>query len=82
MQTHAKAYENIDPEFAKKVKKHFYVDNLNSGAESTEEGFEIYKKVKSSFSEASFNFRKWRTSDPESRKLIHDYENREIVNIV
>ena len=35
VQTHAKKYENIDPDFAKKVKKHFYVDDLNSGAQST-----------------------------------------------
>ena len=57
------------------------MDDLNSGAKSTEEGFEFYKKVKRRFSEASFNIRKWRTSDPELRKLIHDYENRKIVNI-
>ena len=36
VQTHAKKYENIDPEFVRKVKKHFYVDNLNSGAKRTE----------------------------------------------
>ena len=53
-----KKYENIDPEFVRKVKKHFYVDGLNSGARSTEEGFEFYKKVKSRFSEASFNIKK------------------------
>ena len=81
VQTHAKKYENIDPEFARKVKKHFYVDDLNSGAKSTEEGFEFYKKVKSRFSEASFNIRNWRTNDPELRKLINDYENCKIVNI-
>ena len=81
VQTHAKKYENIDPEFARKVKKDFYVDDLNSGAKSTE-GFEFYKKVKSRFSGgASFNIRKWWTNDPELRKLIHDYENRKIVNI-
>ena len=73
--------ENIGPEFARKVIKYFYVDDLNSGAKSTEEGFEFYKKVKSRFSEASFNIWKWRTNDPELRKLIHDYANRKIVNI-
>ena len=56
------------------------MDDLNSSAKSTE-GFEFYKKVKSRFSEASFKIWKWRTNDPELRKLIHDYENREIVNI-
>ena len=72
MQKHAKKYENIDPEFARKVKKHFYVVDLNSGAQSTKEGFEFYKKIKSGFSEARFSIRKWRTIDPELRKLIHD----------
>ena len=43
-QKNANKYENIDPEFVRKVKKHFYVDNLNSGAQSTKEGFEFYKK--------------------------------------
>ena len=32
MQAHVNKYENIDPEFAWKVKKHFYADDLNSGA--------------------------------------------------
>ena len=32
-------YENIDPEFTRKVKKHFYVDDLNSVAQSAKEGF-------------------------------------------
>ena len=39
VQTHANKYENIDPEFAREVKKHFYVDNLNSSAQGTKEGF-------------------------------------------
>ena len=55
------------------------MDDLNSGAQSTKEGFEFYKKVKSGFSEASFSIRKWRNVDPELRKLIR--ENWEAVNI-
>ena len=81
MQVHENKYENIDPEFARKVKRDFYVDDLNSGKQSTKKGFEFYKKVKSRFSEASFNIRKWGTNDPELRKLIHGYENRKVVNI-
>ena len=57
------------------------MDSLNSGAQSTKEGFEIYEKVKSRFSEASFNIRKWRTNDLELCKLIHDYQNGEVVKI-
>ena len=43
--------------------------------------FEFYKKVKSKFSKATFNIRKWRTNDPELCTQIHDYENCEVVNI-
>ena len=80
-QTHANKYENIDPGFVRKVKKHFYVNNLDSVAQSTKECFQFHKKVKSRFSEESFSFKKWHTNDPELHQLIHDYENREIVNI-
>ena len=30
---HAERYENIDPEFARKCKKHYYVDDLTTGGE-------------------------------------------------
>ena len=53
-----KKYENINPEFDRIVKKHFYEDDLNRGAQNTIEGFESYKRVKSRFSETSFNIRK------------------------
>ena len=67
MQTHAKKYENIDPEFARKVKKHFYVDDLNSVAQSTKEGLEFYQKVKNRFSEARLNIRLRYTNDLDLR---------------
>ena len=59
------------------------MDDLNSGAQNTKESFEFYKKFKSRFSEPSFNIIKWRTNDPELRKLIHDYQKkqRKVVNI-
>ena len=81
VQTHGHKFENINPELATKVKKHFYVKDLNSGAQGTKKGFEFYKKVKSRFSEVSFNIRKWRTYDTELHKLIHDYKNRKVLNI-
>ena len=31
VQSHGSKYEKIDPEFARKVKNHFYVDDLNTG---------------------------------------------------
>ena len=55
------------------------MDDPNGGAQSTKEGFEFWSK--SRFSEATFNIRKWRTNDPELRKWMHDYKNREVANI-
>ena len=62
VQAHGSKYEKINPEFARKVKNHFYVDYLNTGVYSTEEGFDFYKKMKVRFLEANFNVRKWRTN--------------------
>ena len=46
VQAHGSNYEKIDPEFARKVKNHFHVDDLNTGVYSTEEGFDFNKKMK------------------------------------
>ena len=67
-------YETVDPEFARKVKNHFYVDDLNTGVRSTQEGSELYHNMKSRFSEAGFNLRKWRTNDVKLREVIDDAE--------
>ena len=81
VQAHGSKYEKIDPEFARKVKNHFYIDDLNTGVYSTEEGFDFYKKMKVRFLEANFNVRKWRTKDEEDQcKLINLYEKNEGVN--
>ena len=55
VQSHGSRYEKVDPEFARKVKNHFYVDDLNTGVHSTEEGFEFYMKMKGQFFKANFN---------------------------
>ena len=73
VQAHGSKYEKIDPEFARKVKNHFYVD-LNTGVYSTEEGFDFYKKMKVRFLEANFDVRKWWTNDEYLYNLINLYE--------
>ena len=45
VQAHSSKYEKINPEFARKVKNHFYVDYLNTGVYSTEEGFDFWKLI-------------------------------------
>ena len=72
VKSHGSKYQKEDPEFARKVKNHFYIDDLNTGVYSTEEGFEFYKKLKVQFLEASFNVRK--VSNEWWRFLIVEYK--------
>ena len=75
MEVHSSKYEKVDSKFPGKVKNHFYVDNLNTGVYSTEEGFVFYKKMK-----VYFNVRKWRTNDEGLYKLINLNEKNASVN--
>ena len=70
---HAEKFDEMDPEFVRKVKGDFYVDDLTTGVSSTE-GVHLYKKVRIRFMEANFNVRKWRTNDLALRNLINDSE--------
>ena len=80
VQSHGSKYEKIDPEFSRKVKNHFYVDDVNTGVHRTEEGFDFYREMKVRFLEADFNVRKWRMNDADLCKLINLYEKNEGVN--
>ena len=63
-------YEEIDPEFSRKVKENFYVDDLNTGVKDVNEGLDVYKKMKIRFNEAQFNVRKWRSNSKELIRLM------------
>ena len=63
-----------------KVRKKFYVDDLNTGVNSLKEGVELVKKIKVRFSEAQFNVRKFRSNSKELRTYFETLENVNIVN--
>ena len=67
---------DIDREFAEKILSHFYVDDLNCGVNSVEDGVNFYEKLKSILLEANFNLRKWRTNSVELRKMIYEKEKQ------
>ena len=75
-----KKYEKVDPEFSRKVREHFYVDDLNTGTSSVENGLDLYKKFKLRFLEASFPLRKWRTNSQELREIINEKESTKVVS--
>ena len=62
LEHHLKKHEPIDPELIYKILKSLYVDDLNSGTSSVEEGYELYEKVKGLMLQAGINMRKWRTN--------------------
>ena len=71
---HLERYEEIYPEFVKKLKNILYVDDLPSGVNDITEGKVFYEKCKTRFAEGQFNLRKWRTSDSELREFINKRE--------
>ena len=73
----AENYDELDAEFARKVRDHFYVDDLNTGVDSTNEGIETYETMKSRFADAKFNLRKWRTNNADLQNYINDQERSE-----
>ena len=73
---HASKYNNVEKKFCEKVAKSFYVDDFNSTAKDISEGIEIYKKIKLSFLDTSFNVRKWKTNNPHLQSYFNKVENQ------
>ena len=73
---HGDKYKALDPEFCRKVKAHFYVDDLNTGTNNINSGNLLYRNMKERFLDINFNLRKWRTNDKKLRGII---ENSEIL---
>ena len=52
------------PMAAKIVNEAFYVDDCLTGADSVEEGIELYRQLQALFAKADFLLRKWNSSSP------------------
>ena len=52
---HISEYSKEDIEFATKLIKSLYVDDVNTGSNSVVQGFEFYKKAKTCLGSAMFN---------------------------
>ena len=76
LHNHAMKFENVDPDLSRKIRSHFYVDDLSTGVNSTEQGINLYKKIKLSFSDIGFNVRKWRSNDKDLFDLIYENEKK------
>ena len=79
LKIHADKYRRDDPEFSNILNRHFFIDDLNCSVPSVGEGVNLYRKVKTRFLEANFNFRRWRTNDRKLQRFIQFQENKSIV---
>ena len=60
------------PEFAEILLQSFYVDDLVSGAENTEEAFRLYRESRRCLSKGGFHLRKWASNSIELLEKIED----------
>ena len=65
LQHHIQRYAKEDPEFAEKLKKGYYVDDLITGCEDVQEAFQLYEKTMHRMKEGGFLMRKWKSNSKE-----------------
>lgn len=69
------SYAHDDPEFVRKLKNSFYVDDLVSGEQVDEEALVLYSKATERLSEGGFKLRKWLSNSASLRTLINERES-------
>ena len=73
---HAEKYKEIDPNFERMVRLGFYVDDLNTSVKNCTDGINFYRKCKTRFAEGSFNIRKYRSNDPDVKRVFEEREEK------
>ena len=77
LRPHLDSYAHNNPEFVKKLKDSFYVDNLISGEQSEEKTIELYRDAKQTLLTGGFRLRKWLTNSATVRKAIEMHESQD-----
>ena len=70
LRIHLNRYNEIDPDFVKRVLRSLYADDFSGGTSNVENGVDLYKKLKLRFLEAGFNFTKWRSNSENLNEII------------
>ena len=71
---HLEQFRISDPAFVEQVNKSLYVDDLVAGADSADEAFALYCKVKSRLAQGGFNIRKFLSNSSEVQAGIAQHE--------
>ena len=69
---HLNKYVSTGPYFVQKMLEGFYVDDLVTGGNTTEDAFEQYDKA--NMGNGGFRLRKWKTNDLKLRQKIEESE--------
>ena len=69
---HLSKFEKEDLVFVRKMLESFYVDDLVSGEDSSNDAYALYIKAKDRMAQGGFNLRKWMTNDAQLRDKISD----------
>ena len=67
---HLLQYQPEDPPFVHKFLRSIYVDDLVSGASTTDEAFHLYSKSKACLKEGGFNLQRFVSNSPQLQKKI------------
>ena len=72
LKKHIEGYTSQHGEICNKINS-LYADDINTGAHTTQETIELYKKAKQIMKEGGFNLRKWRSnSDKVTKEIMND----------
>ena len=73
---HLSKYISREPSLVKKIEQGLYVDDLSTGCENEEEGWDTYLRVRQIFKEGGFNIRKWKSNSKLLNERFERAENK------
>ena len=74
LQHHINKYKEIDPEFADKLVRSFFVDDLVTSCKDSQTAHDFFLKSKDRMKEGGFTLRKWKTNDSALAGIISQGE--------
>jgi hypothetical protein len=82
LQYHLQRYEDIYPKTVHEILQSLYVDDMTSGADSEEEGVQLYREAKVMLAAAGMNLRKWASNSDALMARIDEEEEQAVVEAV
>ena len=75
---HISKLSETDPVVFSKLNGHLYVDNLVTGCNSLDEAKHLNSVTKSSFQEANFNMRQWKSNSSEFKQFVQSVNGDDV----